>query len=72
MLETVRASNNNQRRALGHREDAWREPRRVFKSVTGAPLGGSEPPKRYDICGAASDQNDFENAPQGDLQQYHP
>ena len=45
-LETVRAkpSNNNQRRALGRRKDAWREPRRAFKSVTGAVLVGSEPP----------------------------
>ena len=72
MQETVRASNNNQRRALGHREDAWREPRRVFKSVTGAVLVGSEPPKRQDICEVGLDQNDFEDAPQGDPQQYHP
>ena len=72
MQETVRASNNNQRRALGDREDAWREPRRVFKSVAGAVLVGSEPLKRRDICEVGLDQNDFEDAPQGDPEQYHP
>jgi hypothetical protein len=30
----------------GHREDAWREPRRVFTWVTGAVLVGSESPNR--------------------------
>jgi hypothetical protein len=30
--------------SLGHREDAWREPRRVFKSVTGAVLGPASRP----------------------------
>jgi hypothetical protein len=44
-VEMVRASNNDQRRALGRREEDWRKPRRVLKSVTGAVLGGSEPPK---------------------------
>ena len=72
MLETVRASNNNQRRALGHREDAWREPRGAFKTVTGAVLVGREPPKLADICEVGLDQNDFEDAPQGDRRQHHP
>ena len=43
-----------------------------LKSVTGAVLVGSEPPKRQDICEVGLDQNDFEDAPQGDRQQYHP
>ena len=72
MLEMVRASNNDQRRALGHREDAWREPRRVFKSVTGAVLGGSEPPNGRTFVRWGADQNDFESAPKGDRHQYHP
>jgi hypothetical protein len=72
LLETVRASNSDQRRALGHREDASREPRRVFMWVTGAVLGGSEPPKLSNICEVGLDQNDFEDAPQGERQQYHP
>jgi hypothetical protein len=41
-------------------------------SVTGAVLGGREPPARQDICEVRSDHNDFENGPQGDRQQYHP
>ena len=51
LLEPVRASNNDQRRALGHREDDWRESRRAFKSVTGAVLRGSEPPKAGHLRG---------------------
>ena len=38
------SSNNNQRKVRGRREDAWREPRRAFKTVTGAVLVGREPP----------------------------
>ena len=72
LLETVRASNSDQRRALGRREDASREPRRVFTWVTGAVLVGSESPKPSDVCEVGLDQNDFEDAPQGERQQYHP